>query len=483
MSLTTLATLLDDLAVGNRAVLNEAKPTVGVSELAVGDARAVLAECADLNWNALIVDRENTPWDVNTISEHFAPFRITIHKPDYGLDTIALLTRSGFTQWLTEPRDEPRCLLARLPQPFATQRVIFTPWGDVTQFEPLPPTKSPRSLVREYGELRVVPNDIRPWLLQADELPIFDDPTFRLWAGIATVALLRSLPDEVEMESYALKFKGPPRLVLMGPVHPTDALAALGRDGFLSLQRAQRWIFENEREAEMRHVLLATELAQTGGTHLQAEECARIHIAAALDGAKIAYQMSLSDLSRDTLKALGDLRKAVTEETAKVTDATRQTIAAVASALAIGIGLIATRVATNVYPAVMIAVMAVALAYVFIVALSGTQFILLQRSLRIDWQPRLYRFLIPEDYKRMVTKPIGRAEYAFWWTAGIGLASVVVLLVVILCIPRSEDTKPPPVANNQAGNIQPQISAPKQTTPTEPVPASNANKEPSQIHP
>ena len=144
MSLTTLATLLDDLGDGNRAVLNEAEPTLGVSELSVDDARAVLRECLDLGWNARVVDHENTPWDANTISEHFAPFRITIHKPDPGANAVALLTRAGFAQWLTQPQNQQRCLLARIPRPFATQQTSFTPWGEEVPFQPVASTKSPR---------------------------------------------------------------------------------------------------------------------------------------------------------------------------------------------------------------------------------------------------------------------------------------------------------------------------------------------------
>jgi len=213
---------------------------------------------------------------------------------------------------------------------------------------------------------------------------------------------------------------------------PVDTLAALGRDGFICLQRAQRWVFENERETELRHTLLAAEIAHAGGQYRDAAECVKSEIEAALDSAKIAYQMSLSDLSRDTLKVLGDLRKAITEETAKVTDATRQTIGSVTSAVAVGIGLIAARIATSVDPIVMTAVMVLAVLYVVMIFLSGAHFIWLQRGIRSHWRPRLYRFLSDQDYERMVAEPIKRAENAFWWVASLGLLSVLVLLGVLL---------------------------------------------------
>lgn len=458
MSLTTLAILLDDLAENNRATIVEGDQTATVSGLSLVDARAVLRECEGFGWKVEIFDSESNAWQADDISEHFQPFRIVISKPGHDETTIALLSQSGFKQWLKGPQNQNRCLLAQIRKTFESHSTRFSTWDDETRFQPVDPTKSPRALVREHSDPRTVPIDIRPWLLKSEEGVDLDDAVFRIWAGAASIALLRALPDEIESESGALKFRGPPRLSLQNPEEEEDILDALGREGFLQLQIAQRWVFENERETEMRHILLAAELAHASGLYMRPGECIRNQISAALDAAKIAYQMSLSDLSRETLKSLADLRKAVTEETAKVTDATRQTIAAVASALVVGIGLIAARLTTNVYPLIIVAIMVVAFAYVLIVALSGTQFIRLQGGLRTDWQPKLYRFLSNTDYENMVTRPIKCAEKTFWWTAGIGLFSVAILLGALIWMHGFGNTNLPANQNAAMPATQPQTS-------------------------
>lgn len=142
MSLTTLAEILDDLTANNRALVNETRLAVGVSDLAIDESRTILQECANLGWATTIVDQENEPWSADTIREEFSPFRIHIEKPDTDPITIALLTRVGFEQWLREDYNEQRCLLARISEPFATQWATFGPWDDQNPVSSAEPTNT-----------------------------------------------------------------------------------------------------------------------------------------------------------------------------------------------------------------------------------------------------------------------------------------------------------------------------------------------------
>jgi fatty acid desaturase len=96
---------------------------------------------------------------------------------------------------------------------------------------------------------------------------------------------------------------------------------------------------------------------------------------------------------------LADLRKAVTEETTKATDATRQIVAAIASALAIAQGMIVARISVALSLWLILLVMVVALGDVTVIAMSGWHFIGVQRSLRTQWQLKPYRFLSAKDYE------------------------------------------------------------------------------------
>ena len=182
----------------------------------------------------------------------------------------------------------------------------------------------------------------------------------------------------------------------------------------------------------MRHILLATELARSGAADENTLAFLSVHLNDALESAQIAYQMTLAHTSRDTLITLSDLRKAVTDEAAKLTELSRQLSTAVAGALATGIGLVAARVTAHAPATLVAALMTVVAVYVVMVIASGYQFIRLQRHLRAEWRPKLYRFLPPKDYSRLVAEPAKRAERVFICTALIG--GVAILALGFVCV-------------------------------------------------
>lgn len=432
MSPITFAEAIDALASAGRAFVAEGEGSVTVSGLSTPDAAALRAQAGALGWPRELFDREQQAWAAEAAPDpDFAPFRLVVRKPDAPADTLRLLTDTAFADWLQRGHAATRWQVARLTGVIATQARTFGPW-DAQLPAPAqpPPGKSPRALVREYGAQRLVPGDLRPWLAEPLAQELFATPTAQVWARAAATALTLSLGDELDPHDGAIRFRGPPRLQLPAPLPDWDVAATLGDAGFQSLQDAARWVFENEREAEMRHILLATELARSGADAADTPRFLREHLAGALEGAQIAYQVTLADASRDTLRLLADLRKAVIEETGKLSDLNRQLMASVASALALGIGLVAARVMASAPPLLVAAVMAVVAVYVLVVIVSGFQFIGLQRQLRAEWQPRLYRFLSLPDYARMVSGPAARAERAFLWTAILGGGAVLALTLV-----------------------------------------------------
>ncbi len=132
---------------------------------------------------------------------------------------------------------------------------------------------------------------------------------------------------------------------------------------FQVVQDAAAWVFDNSRDAEVKHILLSAEIARSGRENGEVQGYFRENLAAAMDCANIAYEMAISDITEDTLKSLGDLRKAVTEETSRATEATRQAIGAISTALTVGLGLIVARLTLQINPILISIVMAVAFGY------------------------------------------------------------------------------------------------------------------------
>ncbi len=434
MSPIALAEAIDLLAETGSAFVVESEGTVTVSGLSVENLISLDSECEVLKWSRVIYDRENGICsNTEEFDQDFVPYRIVINKPEAADNLFRVLTNTAFSYWLDRGHVSKRWQVARMTGSFATQMQIIESWDALpVAFSEAPVTKSPRNLVREYGAKRLVPPDIRPWLAEGISEDAYELTVVQAWVKRSVSALMFSIADEIDADDGGFKFRGPPRLKLPSLDLMRVPRINLSHATFTALQDSAKWVFESEREAEMRHILLAAELARCGIAEYKTEKFLDEHIANALESAKIAYQMALSDTSRDTLKSLTELRKSITEETSKLSELSRQLMTAIASALALGIGLIAARV-TSAAPATIIsAVMVVVFVYVSIVIISGIHFIGLQRQLRKEWQPKLYRFLPVDDYKKMVSNPAVRAERSFFWVACLGWISVLVLAIICL---------------------------------------------------
>lgn len=425
-----LAEQLDQLNADG-AFIRESENDVSASGLAIDAAMSVIALCRTLVWGFELFDRAGTEWRDEDLLQDFAPYRLLIRKPPAEGDRLVLLTNTGFAEWLKVGHAATHWQVARLRQRITTHARLLQPWGEADPYQPSDNTKSPRALVREFGAERYAPEDIRPWLIRGALETSIEDPAAEIWRSASAFSLLNALADEIDPVDRRLKFKGPPKLSISLPVDSDVLVEAVSHEHFNDLQRTASWVFESEREAELRHGLVANDIARSAGGNGDDLQVLLNNLSDSLEGAKVAYQVSLSELGRDTLKMLADLRKAVTEETAKVTDATRQLVTSVSGALAIGLGLIAARVNAAASYELIVAVMVVVAAYVGVVIYSGYGFIQLQRQLRSDWQPRLYRFLPPTEYDSMVSRPAAQAERTFFQVAWGGGVGVLVLLVIV----------------------------------------------------
>lgn len=434
MSVESLAARLDALDADG-AFVSEGEAIVSVSNLEVAVAREIAARAIALGWVAVAFDGAGTEWALDDLDELFAPFRVDLEKPNGPAGVLRLLTNVGFSSWLERDAPSTHWQVAQLTTEIVGVGACFVPWADeIAECAPGLALRGPRTLVREFSGQRAVPASLARWLLRDFDGLSLDDPAAWVWAERASRMLLLSLPDEFDADHGSLRFKGPPRLELSYPVLGAPVATVLGLQGIQELQAAMTWVFEVERESEMRHILLATELARCGGTGEEAPEFLRNYLGAALEGAKTAYQVQLAGMSSDALKTLAELRKSVTDETAKVSDATRQIITAVAGALAVGAGLIAARMTTATSPLLITLVMVMAGFYVAITILSGVMFTLLQRKVRMEWQPRLYRFLSQPDYDALVAHPARTAEKALWWSSILGVLAIIAMAIAIFLI-------------------------------------------------
>ncbi|WP_300578120.1 hypothetical protein [Phenylobacterium sp.] len=430
MSAKDLATWVDDLCRAGVATVSENNEITLVSGLPANVALELEERCKGLSWECVIEDQEGSDWTGGSAVEEYAPFRAIINKPAGRVDEKSFLTISGLSQALSSNPPIGVVRVASQTSSLTTWGTHFVPWEDASEFSPFPPTKDPRKFVRETSGQRSVVDDIRPWIIKDGFSYDLHDPVFQCWSAISSRNLLRSLSNEISDDSNSVIFSGPPRVIL--EVGSIEAISDLTQVGFDKLQSAASWVFELPRETEMRHALFSMEFARYAGStpNTRSAVCEASDIA--LEGAKAAYHLGLIDLSRDTVKALSELRKMVSEDVARASDATRQLITSVAGALSVELAIVAAKISSDVEDWLLISIAVVSLLYVAMTVAFGHRHLSLQSSLRKEWRNRVYTFLSGHEYREMVQTPLANATRTFYYASGVGLLLSALIFVAVL---------------------------------------------------
>ena len=421
-----LAELLDGWSAEGRAALTETAVLVVANGLNAADVTRLVTLSAELGWSFELEDGTESVVEAREIHADYQPYRMVLSKPNAYVGDGRVITMSGLRHLLLSV-PPPVIEALRCSVAFETRSVRVCPPGDGTPFTPEPTTANPRKVVRESGERRLVTDDPGRWLLRDPAAAPRNDPIFRTWASLAEPTLAMALANEID--SGSLVFRGPPMVRLEMP--PSGAEFRLGEEGGLALQRAAAWVYENERELEMRHGLYSAEIARTAAFGQAAASLFDRAVEPALESARIAYGLNLSAVSRDSLKALADLRKAIADETARLAESTRTVSTAVVAAVFAGVGLVVARAASAASTQVVGFLVLVLALYVASVIWSGFRFIEVQRDIRRQWRFRLYAFLTEAEYEAMVERPAASAEGAFRLTARFGGAIVLLLVAAV----------------------------------------------------
>ena len=462
LCLKQLAELLDGWSDAG-GLLTESDTTIFVHALNAEQAKQLVAVLTEGNWKFDLEDGGSNHITAVDLTEDYAPFKVLAHKPADKTGPGIMVTNTGFSNRLRQHPPIGCIRLARCESQFETATLRVAPLDDTVLFEPRPNDASPRRVVRETNETRVVPSDIGPWLLRdVDNMP-WADPSFQTWAQQGWINVVRSLANEVD--GSGLVFRGPPLVRLTARLDGEPE----GEAAFCAIQKAGAWVYDNERELEMRHGLFAAEIARAAGTGGDAIGVIGRLAGPALESARIAYGLNLSQVSRDTLKALADLRKAISDEASKLSDATRSVATSVATAVFAGAGVILARLTTGTPSYALIVLACVPVVYVLAVITSGWHFVKLQRRIRGQWRKRLYVFLPEADYQQMVEEPAKDAESAFRFGAWIGLGISVLVLAGVIWVVLTEHAKVPSIAassSEPATTVDERGSAPKKLNMT-----------------
>ena len=431
-SQSRLADSLNALVDGGRVVVTETASGLSVYQLNGVEAASLLELMMEAGWSELEFRDAGGPIEPHQLADNGEGITAVAKRPTVPAGIEAVLTKSGFQALLERPAASQTVWVQGLSTTIDTRSVRYCPWWQQDPFHAQDGVHSVARITRVLGK-KGPSKDLGRWVLKAAEANVADD-ALKPWRRRAAANLLRAMAQEIEVDER-LFFRGPPATRFS-----VDPEVDLPPDLFASMQSVSAWLLESEREVENRHGLLAAEIARTSFRDGNAVDMSGV-LPAAFEGARIAYAFGVAQQSRDTLKALGDLRKTVSDDTAKMSETTRALGTAIVGAVFTNIALIVARLtlpanSTFVAPAAVLLGVVVAI-YVATIIGSGFHYMWMQKLLRQEWRSSLYRFLSDPDYQRLVEKPVQRAEGAFWWMSIAGGAMAVLVLAATVHIIQS----------------------------------------------
>lgn len=404
--------------------ITESRTSLSVYQLSGPQAKEVVALLEAGDWTNLRISDEGGALHEEMLKETSKDITVVADRKALPTGVEGVITLSGFDRLLSRAPSSRVVWVEGLEQAVDTLTVRYAPWGDIEEFEVKGEVADPAKVVRFLAPSNEGRGNLARFILKNPDQPA-NEPSLAPWRKRAIDCLTTALAHEVEPDGQLL-FRGPPptRYALSKTAHVRDS-------AFAALQRATAWTYENDRELENRHGLLAAEVARTS---LRGGDISDLlnSLELALEGARIAYAFGVNQQSKEALRSLADLRKAISDDTAKLSETTRSLCAAVVGAVFGNIGLLIARVSLQsnakfIGGAAILLGVVLAL-YVAAIIYSGHRYIGIQRQLRKDWREKVYRFLTDEDYEKLVGDPVKKSENTFY------VVSLIGMLMVLLCL-------------------------------------------------
>lgn len=336
-------------------------------------------------------------------------YRITIHKLQIAGE-LRLLLHPWNGNWWKELGNVEHVRIAEMciDATFTTCRNRFQSWtiDDTAPFAQVEKLPDPRKFSQDFTGFEAVVADLRPWIEVS--APKVSSPTYAAWKAQSGRRLLAAIANRVSGSVAALEyyFGGPPSCSVIFDDVKIDGL-------FERLNGGVGWVFiDGQRDADTRHLLLSNEWSRSYRKD-KPEEIGD----GALESAKAAYSAYVKVGSKETLKAIADLRKAVIDETQKISQRAQdlagamwKDLAVAAAPFVLKILADSARIPNNVIAGWSAAVAAMFLVFSFsmMVWINGRYF-KRQDEARKVWGASLSTVLIPSEIDEFSEQPIKRS--------------------------------------------------------------------------
>jgi len=314
---------------------------------------------------------------------------------------------------------------------FTTYRSRFQVWTNEPPelYAPSEALPDPRTLSTDFTRVRLVPEDLRPWLQRSG--PKKSSTAYEAWKGLSGPRLLAALANRVSETDVgiAYHFSGPPSCIITPS--PTQISTVFDR-----MLAGAGWVFAEGRDTDTRHLLLANELARSHRKSALAE-----FGDGSLDSAKGAYAAYVQSSSRETLKALAELRKTVVDEAQKASQKAQDLASslwkdAALAAVPFGLKLLpdATKVGNRYIAGAMAFAAILLLSFSYGIQLFiNHKFFKNQGNARRVWKQALNTILTPAEIEEFSEQPVAKS-IADYGTVRRWVGFVYVGLILALAV-------------------------------------------------
>jgi hypothetical protein len=331
-------------------------------------------------------------------------------------------------------------LIARGVESFQTLQCSYARWEDTlvpdeVQMESAPTIEVRRLVVDLSGHDRV-PSSAGNLIISRNSHPVASE-AYRQWKAYVARSLPTILVNEVRSsdDGDVLAVSSPRRVAIAHPeVAPDDALLALELD-------AARFVYAGGPGTENRLTFLTAELSRSW-PYRKSWDTGFLEVGElALESARSAERLFASGKTGDVLKALGDLRKTLNEDVAKVMQQTRDLGSALWRDVAIAVTALAAKVATGGTPGLdvgvrsLLVLVSAFLVYSLAVTLVGNhRFLTDARKARAKWTRQTYSFLSETELRELALEPLEKTEAVYWWTSKMVMAAYAVIVIALLAV-------------------------------------------------
>ncbi|MEY9459710.1 hypothetical protein ABH973_000123 [Bradyrhizobium ottawaense] len=202
------------------------------------------------------------------------------------------------------------------------------------------------------------------------------------------------------------------------------------------LTEAATWVFLSGTDIEARHLLFSGELARAS----RPQQDLVTTLDQALEAAKAAYEAHVQSSSRETLKALADLRKTVVDETQKVAQRAQDLAATLWRDLAVSAAPFILKILGDAAktPGPLISSLFYFAAAIFVGLSFALQwringaFFESQASSRRSWMQSLYNYISIREREEIAETPIEQAMKNYRETRSVLLVVYAALVIALL---------------------------------------------------